>query len=103
MVQQLNITLSPLHLMAQSILLGIWEEAETNYRRALGLWRQLENASGIADVLHNVSDLERKRENLILAEQVGRESLEIRRATNNLWGVAFSLNNLGNIARDLGD
>ncbi len=77
---------------------GLYEEARDQLEESLGLWRELNEAEGIAKTLNHLGNLARARYETDAARALLQEGLEIRRTAHNERGVAVSLRNLGLLA-----
>jgi tetratricopeptide (TPR) repeat protein len=70
---------------------------------ALALYRELSDARGIADSLHNLGNVAIEQCDYSGATALYEEALALRRELGDTRGSAASLNNLGNVAHEQGD
>lgn len=79
------------------------EEAHALYRRALVLWRELEDRDGIARALHNLGRIAVTRCQLAAAREHYTQSLELKRQFCNTYQVAMTVCALATVLRYQGN
>ncbi len=82
---------------------GDFAAAERALTESLTLYRELQNARGIADTLNTLGIVSRDRGDYAAARSYHEQSLENWREIEDRWGIAATLNNLANVSRDIGD
>ena len=83
--------------------LGQIDKAESMFREALGIFREIGNIYGITAVSSNLGDVFLSRGNLASAEQALSDALPGYKEMGDKDGIALMLNDLGEVARRRGD
>lgn len=83
--------------------LGQIDKAESMFREALGIFREIGNIYGITAVSSNLGDVFLSRGNLASAEQALSDALHGYKEMGDKDGIALMLNDLGEVARRRGD
>jgi DNA-binding winged helix-turn-helix (wHTH) protein/tetratricopeptide (TPR) repeat protein len=83
--------------------LGQIDKAESMFREALGIFREIGNIYGITAVSSNLGDVFLSRGNLASAEHALSDALPGYKEMGDKDGIALMLNDLGEVARRRGD
>jgi non-specific serine/threonine protein kinase len=82
---------------------GDFERQTAIVEESLKLYRELNDAPGIAQSINNLGSIAYSQGDYARAETLYTESLNLRREIGDSWGIANSLNNLGGAAFSQGD
>jgi predicted ATPase/DNA-binding SARP family transcriptional activator len=78
-------------------------EADAFNQKVLGMWTELKNQAGIAQVLRQMGEVARMRGEYALAVELHQQSLSLSRELADKRGIATALSNLGATWSEQGD
>ncbi|MEZ4681494.1 MAG: tetratricopeptide repeat protein [Caldilineaceae bacterium] len=86
-----------------AMILGDYQQAQTEFEESVALWRKLGNWQGLAVALREFCGLLTLADHPIAAQQCGEESVVFWRAVDSPWDLALALDNLAFAVAAQGD